>query len=332
MENSNVRINNSRSCKYSDKNIKCCCSLSHENNNNIHIILENMHNKDMTYSILTQDKEITISVTAKNNVSNPIIENKVPVSVITQNENEYYCKYCQIGNCDKRKTEHLKLIHKKLTSDEKDVFSKVWHWRLAIDDNYDDVYRKAFGDLLENKFIENSKTRSKFSYIKDKGYGLISIVIDVIIKGKLLILNPHLIYILKDETTNDIHNASWCKYCTGVQNIRCPSYENINRYFAPSISYHDLGIQMCLAVTMTKNGLKIHSPSHITSETREVKKQCNSNFAKEYANEIPSKLTQPDYREFPHRESFPIEIIDIHQNITKPSIKKIYNDEIKGSS
>ncbi len=331
MENSNVIINYSRSCKYSDKNIKCCCSFSHENNNNIHIVLENPQ-KDMTYSVLSQDKEISISVTTKNNVPKPIIENKVSISVITQNENEYYCKYCQIGNCVKREKEHLKIIHRKLTDDEKDKFLKVWHWRLAIDDNYDSVYKKAFGDLLENKFIEDSKTRFKFSYLKDKNCGLLSLVIDVIIKGKLLILNPPLIYFLKDENTNEIHRASWCKYCMGVQNIQCPSYKNINEYFEPSIKYHKLGIQMALAVTMTENGLRIHSPSHITLETRELKKNSNSNMTKEYAGEFPSKLTMPNYREFPRARSFPIEIIEIHLNTTQPSIQKIYNDEIKGNS
>ncbi len=259
-------------------------------------------------------------------------QNKASKFVITQNENEYYCKYCQFGNCDKRKTEHLKLIHKKLTDIEKDMFLKVWHYRLAIDDSYESVYSKAFDDLAENKFIEDSKTRSKFSYLKDKNYGLLSIVIDVIFKGRLLILNPHLIYFLKDENTNETHQASWCKYCMGVQNIRCPSYKNLNEYFEPSIKYHDSGIQMCLPVTMTLKGLKIHSPPHITLGTRELKKNANSNLAKEYAGECPSKLTEPDYREIPSAESFPIEIINIHVNITKPSIQKIYNGKIKGSS
>ncbi len=259
-------------------------------------------------------------------------QNKVSPSVITQNENEYYCKYCQFGSCIKREIEHLKIIHKKLSDVEKDMYFKVWHWILAMSVSYETIYEKAFGDLVENKSIEDSKTRSKFSYIKDKGYGLLSIVIDVIIKGKLLILNPKLIYILKDENSGDVYNASWCKYCMGAQNIQCPAYKNLNEYFEPSIKYHDFGIQMCLPVTMSNKGLKIHSPPHITLGTHEVKKNANANFAKEYANDCPKEFGGPDYREIPFAKSFPVEIIDIHMNITKPSIQKIYNAKIKGSS
>ncbi len=296
-----VCINDSQICNFIGINKGCCCSFSHENNQNFYIILDNP-------------------------------QKKISDSLIIQNENVYYCKYCQFGTCVKQKKEHLKIIHHKLSNDEKDMFLKVWHWRLAISGDYTRVYNKAFKDLAENKFIEDSKTRSKFSYIKAANYGLLSIVIDIIIKGKLLILNPPLVYILKDENTNDIYQASWCKYCMGTKNIQCPSFKNLNEPFEPSIKYHELGIQMCLPVTMTKNGLKIHSPPHITLSTSELKKFATQNLAKEYADDYISDSSELDECEIPFAKSFPVEIISIHMNITKPSIQKIYNDKIKGSS
>ncbi len=317
-------INGSRSCKYTNSNIKCCCNLPHKNNNNIYIVLENPQNKEMSISISTKNKETLISVAAKNKE----ITNHIP----TQNENEYYCKYCQIGTCVKREKEHIKIIHRTLSNDEKDKFISVWHWRLAIRESYKSVYKKAFDDVAKNKFIEDSKTRFKFSYLKDKNYGLLSLVIDIIIKGKLLILNPFLIYILKDETSNNIYSATWCKYCMGAEENKCPSFKNLNDKFEPTVKYHNLGIQMCLPITMTKNGLKIHSPSYIMLGTIEIKKIATSTFSKDYANDYTGDCSELDEYEIPFAKSFPIEIIDIHQNITKPSVQKIYNDKIKDSS
>ncbi len=324
MENSNVIINNSRSCKDANINTKCCCSSLHGNNNNIHIILENPQNKEMSVSVSTKNEKTLISITTKNK--------EITNHVLTKNENEYYCKYCQIGNCVKREKEHLKIIHRQLTDDEKDTYLRVWHWRLAISGDYERNYKKAFDDLAENKFIKKSETRSKFSYLKDKNCGLLSIVMDIIIKGELLILNPQLVYILKDENTNDIYHASWCKTCMGAKNIQCPSYEILNGNFEPSFKYHEFGVQMCLSVTMSKVGLKIHSPSYITKGTRELKKIADSKLAKEYANNYLSASSELDYRETPFAKSFPTEILDIHWNMTKPSIQNIYDDKIKDSS
>ncbi len=332
MENSNVIVSDSSSCKYVNTNTKCCCSLSCENNNNIHIVLENPQNKEMSVSVFTQDKEISITVTTKNDAPKPIIENKVPIGVFTQNENEYYCKYCQIGNCVKREKEHLKIIHRKLTYDEKCKFTFAWHLRLAMSDSYARVYKKAFDDLAGNKFIEDSKTRSKFTYMKDKKYGLLTIVIDVIFKGSLLIFNPHLVYILKDENTNNVYQASWCRECVGATTkCLCPSYTILDEHFKPTMGFDNLGVQMRTHVTMTTDGLKIHSPLCITKQTYEVKKIANPNFAKEYATERYQGETYPKM-EFPLPKSFHDEILNIHKNVTKPSIKKIYNDEIKVSS
>ncbi len=256
---------------------------------------------------------------------------EIPKPIVTQNEGEYYCKYCQMGICDKREKDYLDIIHRKLTWEEKEEFLKVWHWRLAINDNYEKGYKKARNDLAENKFIKDSKTRSKFSLSKDKKYGLVAIVIDVILKGKLCILNPFLVYMFKDETTNENYYLSWCKCCVGASNNQCPSFKNLNEDFEPSIKDHDLGIQMTLPVTLTENGYLIHSPLNITTSTCKLKKIANPNLAKEYIVDHSSEKFEQDKRDFPLAKFFPEEILNIHMNITKPKIQKIYNDKLKGS-
>ncbi len=245
-------------------------------------------------------------------------------NVLSQNEDDCYCKYCQFGTCNRQYDE--KYIHVKLSDDDKDKFIKCWSPRLAI--LYNESYIQASSDMKTNKYVINSKTRSKFTYLKDKHYGLLSIVVDIIFKGKSLILNPPLIYILEDENTNEIYHATWCKSCMGAKNNLCPSYSDLNEYFEPSFKYHDSGAQMCLAVTETPNGLEIHSPLEFTMNTHDIKNAATPNFAKEYIDNCKNLSSEDNVDQIPLAKSFPAEIINIHTNITKPTIRKIYNGKI----
>ncbi len=291
----------------SESKTETYCNIFKDNNNDIRIETNRNIYIDTTRNICillaeNQDKESSID--------------------LSQNENDLYCRYCQFGNCDGRGD--VNTIHKKLTEDEKDKFLMVLHTRLAATDNYEYSYYKALKNLEKNKFIEDSITNCKFTYLKDNNYGLLSIVIDSIIKGKLLILNPPLVYILEDSETNEIYHATWCKYCTGATDSKCPSFKNLNERFEPSIKFHQYGVQMCLPVTMTNNGLKIHFSPHIKFGTQEIKKLANSELAKEYANENYEPYYEVYDNDIPFAKDFPIEIIKKHVNNTTKK-QKVYN-------
>ncbi len=270
-------------------------------------------------------KHLHENIQYNNGYTNLSMENKSEIVdfVFPIKDNEYYCKFCQFGNCTRKENKNIKIIHHVLTPEEKDKISFVWQPSLAVRHANKSGYFKALNELANREFYppKESSTRSKFTFDGNANFGILSIVIPVIYKGSIGILTPSLIYIFK--ANNTIHNLTWCKACMGAKSGQCPVFD-INKTFNPQVCYHKSGLQMELAVTMTKkNGPKIHSPLFITSKTRELKKNATSSYAPEYFNGgCASASSQDD--DIQLTNNVPQGIAEKHKNETKAEINKVY--------
>ncbi len=273
-------------------------------------------------------KHLHENIQYNNGYTNLSMENKSEIVdfVFPIKDNEYYCKFCQFGNCTKKENKNIKIIHHVLTPDEKNKISFVWQPSLAKRNANKSGYCKALKELANREFYSPTKssTRSKFTFDENANFGLLSIVIPVIYKGSLGILTPSLVYIFKDN--NSIRELTWCKACMGAKKSQCPVFDIIIKDFKPTVCYHKSGLLMELAVTKTKkNELKIHSPLFITSKTQELKKIATSSYASEYFNGgCASASSEQDDGDIPLTNNVPFGIIEKHKNETKAGINLVY--------